>query len=250
MVPVQAPVAAAHLLHRYRQFRRVTRHPSFAIFVFTGLTGLLPETVTGGTGSIVANSGLVKKVYLPREIFLPRRWGTPRGELPAIQLVILLGAIVVTGLSCRSHLAYLPPLRRWSYCDPVRAASSAPLFNVYMRHPAPFIEVITFLASGLRRSSTPTATCKKALAVNHPVAHEIHLANPGRWRSRFSVRCGRRVLISPTPCTHDPLTLRRWIGIALIFGAHRVFACLEGDFAQELPMSMPEVVLAFRTFPF
>ena len=45
--------------------------PDFAIFVFTGLTAwaLYSEIVTAGTNSIVNNSGLVKKVYVPREIF-------------------------------------------------------------------------------------------------------------------------------------------------------------------------------------
>ena len=45
--------------------------PDYAIFVFTGLTAwqLFSEIVGAGTGSIVANGGLVKKIYLPREVF-------------------------------------------------------------------------------------------------------------------------------------------------------------------------------------
>ncbi|MHB1172989.1 MAG: ABC transporter permease, partial [Lacisediminihabitans sp.] len=40
--------------------------PDFAIFVFTGLTiwTLFAEVLSGATTSIVANSGLIKKVYL------------------------------------------------------------------------------------------------------------------------------------------------------------------------------------------
>ena len=45
--------------------------PDFAIYIFTGLTAwaLFSEIITTGTGSIVANGGLVKKIYLPREVF-------------------------------------------------------------------------------------------------------------------------------------------------------------------------------------
>ena len=45
--------------------------PDFAVYIFTGLTamGLFTEIAVGGTGSILANAGLVKKVYVPREVF-------------------------------------------------------------------------------------------------------------------------------------------------------------------------------------
>ena len=45
--------------------------PQFAIFVFAGLTiwGLYSEIITTGTNSIVNNAGLIKKIYVPREIF-------------------------------------------------------------------------------------------------------------------------------------------------------------------------------------
>ncbi|WP_279433481.1 ABC transporter permease [Agromyces protaetiae] len=45
--------------------------PDFGIFVFIGLTmwALFSEIISTSTTSIVANAGLVKKVYLPREIF-------------------------------------------------------------------------------------------------------------------------------------------------------------------------------------
>ncbi len=66
----------------------------------------------------------------------------------AIQLVILLGAIVVTGLSCLAQLAYLPLARRAGRVrDPVRAASVRA--NVYMRDI--HLAEVTFLAGVLLR---------------------------------------------------------------------------------------------------
>src|SRR5450830_201690 len=42
--------------------------PEFAIFVFSGLTiwSFFNEIVAGGTGAVVGNAGLIKKVYAPR----------------------------------------------------------------------------------------------------------------------------------------------------------------------------------------
>ena len=50
--------------------------PDFAIFIYTGLTawGLFSETVTTATSSIVSNSGLIKKVYLPLSLAVLVVW--------------------------------------------------------------------------------------------------------------------------------------------------------------------------------
>ncbi|WP_324274283.1 ABC transporter permease [Blastococcus brunescens] len=72
--------------------------PEFAIFVFAGLTmwALFNETVSGGAGSIVANSGLIKKVYLPREVFPLSTVGAAIFNF-AIQFGVLIAATVVVG---------------------------------------------------------------------------------------------------------------------------------------------------------
>ncbi len=134
--------------------------------------GLFLETVTGGTGSIVANSGLVKKVYLPREIF-PLDAGDVSGNLgdsAGHPVGRHRGDGVIPSLA---QLAYLPLVSVVLVVrDPVRAASVRAQLSTCATS-STLIEVIT-LAFWLRRSPTPTATCKKALAVNHPVAHEIY----------------------------------------------------------------------------
>ena len=84
--------------------------PDFAIFVFAGLTiwGLYAEIVTGGTLSIVGNAGLIKKVYLPREIFPLAATGSALFNF-AIQFVVLVGATIVLGQFPVSwNLLYLP----------------------------------------------------------------------------------------------------------------------------------------------
>lgn len=82
--------------------------PDFAIFIYTGLTAwaLFSEAVSAATGSIVANTGLIKKVYLPREIFPLATLGSSLFNF-GIQLVILLLATVAAGK--------VPTGARWSY---------------------------------------------------------------------------------------------------------------------------------------
>ena len=212
--------------------------PSFAIFVFTGLTawGFFLEAVTGGTGSIVANSGLIKKVYLPREIFPLSTLGTAAVN-SAIQLVILLGAIVVTGaIPSLPQLAYLPLSLVVLVIYATLFALLLSALNVYMRDIQHLIEVITFLAFWASPIVYSYSYVERALAQSYPVIHEIYLSNPvtlailGFQKSLWAAGADQ-----PYP-SHlmIRLAVAAIVGLLLIFGAHRIFARLEGNFAQEL----------------
>lgn len=67
--------------------------PSFAVYVFVGLTlwGLFADILNSSAGSILANAGIVKKIYLPREIFPLSAIASALLNF-AIQFVILLAA--------------------------------------------------------------------------------------------------------------------------------------------------------------
>ena len=85
--------------------------PDFAIYVFTGLTAytLFSEMVLGGAGSIVNNGGLVKKIYLPREIFPLASVGSAIFNF-GIQLGILLLATLVFGVfPAHAEILYFIP---------------------------------------------------------------------------------------------------------------------------------------------
>jgi ABC-2 type transport system permease protein len=70
----------------------------FAIYVFTGLSlwGLFSEIVSSGTGSVLANSGIVKKIKLPREVFPLASLGSALFNF-AIQCVVLIVGVLLTG---------------------------------------------------------------------------------------------------------------------------------------------------------
>src|SRR5690606_13316217 len=72
--------------------------PQFAIFVFAGHTlwGLYSDILVTATVSILTNAGLIKKVYVPRELFPLASIGSALFNF-AIQFLVLIAAMVVLG---------------------------------------------------------------------------------------------------------------------------------------------------------
>src|SRR5450756_2023279 len=101
-------VAIGKFLNAEYSLRNPLGIPAFAVFIFTGLTAwqLFSDIVVAGTGSIVANAGLIKKVYLPREVFPLSVVGAALFNF-AIQLAVLVGATIVIG--------QFPTGGRWGY---------------------------------------------------------------------------------------------------------------------------------------
>ena len=108
--------------------------------------------------------------------------------------------------------------------------------NVYMRDIQHLIEVITFLAFWASPIVYSYSYVERALAQSYPVIHEIYLSNPvtlailGFQKSLWAAGADQ-----PYP-SHlmIRLAVAAIVGLLLIFGAHRIFARLEGNFAQEL----------------
>jgi ABC-2 type transport system permease protein len=210
--------------------------PEFAVFVFTGLTAwtLFSEILAGSTASIVSNAGLIKKVYLPREIFPLSAVGSALFNF-SVQLFILLAATVVLGKPpLHIQLLYLPlsliVILLFSFA--VGLLLSA--VNVYLRDFQHLIEVlllVLFWASPITYSFTLVHRVLKG-----DWLEQIYLANPITlvvlgfqkalwmaganqiWPSDLALRLGIVGILS----------------LVLLWVAQRVFARLEGNFAQEL----------------
>lgn len=227
--------------------------PDFAIFIYTGLTawGLFSEAVTAGTGSIVANTGLIKKVYLPREIFPLATLGSALFNF-AIQLVILFIATIVVGdIPAGARWGYLPLALAVIVFTVLGWSLLMAAVNVYLRDMQYLVEIglmIAFWASPIVYS-WGLVTSK----VESGVLRELYLTNPitiaviGFQQTFWVAGDGgpippgasaeQTVLLTPQPVP-DNLELRLWlwliVGIAFTFLAQRVFARLQGNFAQEL----------------
>lgn len=210
--------------------------PDFAIFVFTGLTamGLFQEIFVGGTGSILANAGLVKKVYLPREVFPLASAGSALFNF-GVQLVVLIVATLAVGK---------PPLHLGIfYAIPsllviiVYGLAFGIFFgavNVYLRDVGYLVEVATMLIFW----ASPVVYSWQMVkgAVSNPVLLELYTNNPltlaiigfqeAFWVSGDALAQPADLLLR--------LIVAFVVGLVLLLLSHRLFLRLQGNFAQEL----------------
>lgn len=208
----------------------------FPIFVFCGLTlwTLFTEAVAGGTGAVVANGGLVKKVYVPREVF---PLSTVGGAIVnfAIQFVVLFVATVVFRRGpWHVQLLYVPVSVLLIVVFSTAAALLLSAINVYLRdiqHLVEIVIMVLFWASPIVYSFAYVHDYLKGNWLE-----QIYLANP----ITIAVLAFQRGMwISGTPAAFPPHLDER-LGVALVVSAvlvwvcQRVFARLQGNFAQEL----------------
>lgn len=211
--------------------------PDFAIYVFTGLTayGLFSEIVGGGTASIVGNSGLIKKIYLPREVFPLASVGSALFNF-CIQLGILLVATILIGsIPLSADLLYFIP----SILILVLYGTAFGLLlgaaNVYLRDIQYLVEVGLLLllwASPIVYSwEMVRGIVGNGFLLDIYTDNPITLAVLGFQRAFWI--SGHDTVAYP-----DFLLLRMGIaivvGIILLFAFQRVFAKLQGNFAQQL----------------
>lgn len=209
--------------------------PAFAIFIFTGLTAwqLFSDIILGGTGSIVANAGLIKKVYLPREVFPLSVIGAALFNF-GIQLSILISATIVTG--------QFPTGGRWWYFVlalavlVVFATALALLLaavNVYLRDVQYLIEIMMMI---MLWASPIIYSWKFVDEALDGVLQTIYLANPmtqvvlGFQRAFWVAGDGE-----PYPDNLlQSLGLTLLVSFVLLWVCQRVFSQLQANFAQEL----------------
>ena len=214
--------------------------PSFAIFVFVGLTiwGLFTEVVGSGTMSIVNNSGLVKKVYLPREIFPLASVGGALFNF-VLQLGILIAATIVMGqLPWTIDLIYAPLALANVILFGTALAMILAAATVYLRDLQHLVEValtVAFWASPIVYSFSFVHT-----AIAGTWLEQLYLANPvtlsvlGMQKAFWLAGTTESTQVNWPP----DLALRLWVSLAisivLLWLGQRVFSRLQGNFAQEL----------------
>ncbi|MGX5770691.1 ABC transporter permease [Microbacterium trichothecenolyticum] len=210
--------------------------PDFAVYIFSGLIaiGLFTEIVVGGTGSILANAGLVKKVYLPREVFPLASVGSALFNF-LIQLLVLLGAtLLVRKPPLHPEVLYALPAFAVLVVYGTAFGLLFSALNVYLRDVQYLVEVGTMLlfwASPVVYSWQMVST-----SISSPFWLNVYTNNPLTlavigFQEAFWV--AGEDAVQP-----DDLLLRLLvalaIGIVLVFASHRVFLRLQGNFAQEI----------------
>jgi ABC-2 type transport system permease protein len=211
--------------------------PDFAIFIFAGLTAwqLFSDIVIIGTGSIVGNGGLIKKVYVPRELFPLSVVGSALFNF-AIQLGVLLAATAALG--------QFPTGERWLYfvlalavMIPLSTALALLLSatNVYLRDVQYLVEIMLMIFMWASPIVYSWGLVQKALGA-HPWLEQLYIANPmtlvvlgfqkafwvGGDGQPFPEHLGRSLIIA------------LGVSIVLLWFSQRAFARLQSNFAQEL----------------
>lgn len=211
--------------------------PDFAIYVFTGLTayGLLSETIGGGTASIVGNAGLIKKIYLPREVFPLASVGSALFNF-FIQLGILLVATVLAGaFPIHSDIIYAVPALLVLLVFGMAFGLFFAAVNVYLRDIQYLVEVMLLLLLWASPVVYSWSMVKNALGegllldiyTNNPITLAVLGFQKAFWTAGTGV-------------AEYPVDLMARLGIAFVVGvvllalAQRVFSKLQGNFAQAL----------------
>lgn len=211
--------------------------PDFAIFIFAGLTAwqLFGDIVIIGTASIVGNAGLIKKVYVPRELFPLSVVGSALFNF-AIQLGVLIAATAALGR--------FPTGDRWIFfvlalavIVPLATALALLLSatNVYLRDVQYLVEIMLMIFMWASPIVYSWGMVQKELAT-HPLLQQLYLANPmtlvvlGFQKAFWVTGDGQ-----PFP-EHlgRSLVLMFGISMVLLWLSQRVFARLQSNFAQEL----------------
>lgn len=223
--------------------------PKFAVFIFAGLTiyGLASEMLMLMTGAIVGNAGLVKKVYLPREIFPLAGMGSALFNF-SLQMVVLLAACLLSGsLTLGWHLGYAIVGVALVIVYSLAFGLALSAINVYLRDVQYLVEVVVMLmmwASPIVYAWTFVGTAFADFGWPHWLV-EVYVNNPLTLAViGFQTAFWEPGLLPAVPgqgaaFAHPQhfgirMLIALVIGILLVFVAQRVFARLQGNFAQEL----------------
>ncbi len=219
--------------------RGVSAIPEFAIYVYSGLTvwQLFSEILGAGTSSIVSNGGLVKKIYLPREVFPLAVIGSALFNF-IIQLLILLAATFISGSPPS------PGRLLWAVGGTALVLVWAAAFafalsaiNVYLRDVAYIVEIILMFGFWLSpvvyqwsqvQNSIGGGFLESAFLAN-PVTLAVLSFHRGFWVA------GSDPLKYPQPTgLGEHMLVSVLVGLLALWLAQRLFARLQSNFAQEL----------------
>ena len=214
--------------------------PSFGIFMFVGLTGWIyfTEIISRATSSIVANQAIVKKVFLPREIFPLASLGSALFTL-AVQGIVFIGAVAVFGgiPSVRSlPYAALGILVLTVFGLAIGTVLSA--INVYLRDVEHMVEVFLIVFFWVSPIVYSFAMVRHVLGQGFEAS--LYVANPvtaailGLQRGLWAAGAPGTGIDAFPPHLGHLLVAILGASLVLLWAAQRIFARLQGNFAQEL----------------
>jgi ABC-2 type transport system permease protein len=210
--------------------------PEFAIYVFSALTlyGQFSEIVASGTASIVSNAGLIKKVYLPREIYPLASVGSALFNFGVQLVVLLVAAVLQSGFAWwRPDLLFFFPATLVILIWATALALLLAALNVYLRDMQYLVEVLVLLlmwGSPIVYSWQMVATRAPewllTLYTSNPITLAVLGIHRAFWSAGDDAQYPEHLLLR--------LGIAAVVGLVALFACQRVFAKLQGNFAQEI----------------
>jgi len=224
--------------------------PNYAIYVYSGLTiwSLFQEIVVTGTSSIVHSAGLIKKVYLPREVFPVASTGSAVVTFSFQFLVLALACVLLRAVPTGGDLVYIPLGIGIMVVWGLACALLLSAVNVYLRDVQYLVEAAIMLFMWASPIIYPWGKVVEACQVpgrgwllwlmqGNPMTAAVMCFHRGVWQigSHPTELHGNMVPATPYP-DHFLAYVLVVIGVGLVavFGAQQVFRRLQGNFAQEI----------------
>jgi ABC-2 type transport system permease protein len=209
--------------------------PEFAIFIFAGLTAwqLFSDIVIPGTGSIVGNAGLIKKVYVPREVFPLSVVGSALFNF-FIQVGILLVFTALRGqfpVGVRLGYFVLALAVLVTFATALALVLSA--VNVYLRDVQYLVDIVLMI---LFWASPIVYSWSLVSGAISSTLEQVYLANP---MTQVVLAFQRAFWVAgdgqPAPDNLGrSLLVTLAVSVLLLWLSQRVFSRLQSNFAQEL----------------
>ena len=212
--------------------------PNYAIYLFSGivLINFFNEALGNASRSIVNNGGLIKKIYLPRELFpVASVWVSAVHFFP--QLVILVGACLYAGWH-PSFLQLAAALGGFAIVG-LLATGLGLLFgavNVYFRDSENFVDMLLMVATWASPVMYAWTMVADKLGEFWFTVYQFNPITVGVESFHYAFWLPTTDGSAPLP----PNLLSIWMPVALLVSAgilligQLTFRRLEGRFAQEL----------------
>lgn len=214
--------------------------PQFAVYIFTGLTifSLFNEILSSATGSVVSNSGLIKKVYLPREVFPLASVGVAIFNFAVQLLVLILASLFFGTFKWSAELLYFFPSLLVIVTYGLAFGLLLSALNVYLRDIQYITEVVLmFVMWGSPIVYTWSMVTGVFAAPGMPswlmdfyTNNPLTLAVIGFQRTFWQAGTD---LYGPSDLGLN-LLVAFVVGLVLLWISHYIFDKLQGNFAQEL----------------
>lgn len=212
---------------------------NFGVFIFAGLTiyGLFSDSVSQMTESIVNNDGLIKKIYLPREIFPISTLGSSLFNFGIQFGILLLASLVARTIFGGPQLLYIVFSTLLILIWATGLGLMLAAWNVQLRDIGFMTEVILMLLMWFSPIVYSWTFVRDVVAGGaYSWAYELYMSSPITiavlgYQEAFWAHGSNGQ--SPPDLALKTL-IATLVGLVFLFLGQRVFARHQANFAQEL----------------